>query len=284
MRVLSVNIERWRALEGVNLQFNEDAKLICLVGANGTGKSTVLDLISSAAHSLGVPRTSTDIAQGKIEFGPNDIASVTFRLDPEFIEIEQTVSENAGVRGAGAFSTERGRIQALMSEWDRVVVVRYGPNGESRIELPSIEDKIHPQNIPSELNYWTTRLKIVLQQKRQTDETSVVQLIHLGPNRWISIPDDLRGAPPEPFAPADISGELFGWMVGHMARQRSAVKDWHVQAETWTSGDQWVPSPELDIPTPQLSGLTKVLERMQAGEIQEIPRWTGPRTCPPCAT
>lgn len=54
MRIVNVEVARWRNLEGVALAVPSEARLVCLVGENGSGKSTVLELISYAAHHLGL--------------------------------------------------------------------------------------------------------------------------------------------------------------------------------------------------------------------------------------
>jgi predicted ATPase len=54
MWVDEIEIERWRNLQGVRLQLDATAPLICLVGENGTGKSSLLELITFAAHHWGL--------------------------------------------------------------------------------------------------------------------------------------------------------------------------------------------------------------------------------------
>lgn len=54
MRIVNVEVSKWRNLEGVALAVPSEARLVCLVGENGSGKSTVLELISYAAHHLGL--------------------------------------------------------------------------------------------------------------------------------------------------------------------------------------------------------------------------------------
>lgn len=54
MRVTKVAVASWRNLRDVDLRIDADDPLVCLVGENGTGKSTVLELLSAAAHRLGI--------------------------------------------------------------------------------------------------------------------------------------------------------------------------------------------------------------------------------------
>lgn len=54
MRILHISIREWRNLRDVDFSIPDDARLVCLVGENGTGKSSVLELLSSVAHHLGI--------------------------------------------------------------------------------------------------------------------------------------------------------------------------------------------------------------------------------------
>lgn len=54
MRIRNIKIRLWRHFENIELDLNEDANLVCVVGANGTGKSHLLELIASCAHRLGL--------------------------------------------------------------------------------------------------------------------------------------------------------------------------------------------------------------------------------------
>lgn len=54
MRIRKIEIARWRNFEDIAIDLSDDQSLICIVGANGTGKSHLLELISAAAHHLGL--------------------------------------------------------------------------------------------------------------------------------------------------------------------------------------------------------------------------------------
>lgn len=54
MQVIRVTIKAWRNLRDVDLHVGAETPLVCLVGENGTGKSVVLELLSAAAHQLGI--------------------------------------------------------------------------------------------------------------------------------------------------------------------------------------------------------------------------------------
>jgi predicted ATPase len=63
MRVRSVVISAWRNLREVDLEVDPAAPLVCLVGENGAGKSAVLELLSAAAHHLGIAQ-GVEMARG----------------------------------------------------------------------------------------------------------------------------------------------------------------------------------------------------------------------------
>jgi energy-coupling factor transporter ATP-binding protein EcfA2 len=54
LRIRRVVIRQWRNFENIELQLDEAAALVCVVGANGTGKSHLLELIAACAHHLGL--------------------------------------------------------------------------------------------------------------------------------------------------------------------------------------------------------------------------------------
>lgn len=54
MRIRHLSIRAWRHFADIELTLTEDAGLVCIVGANGTGKSHLLELIAACAHRLGL--------------------------------------------------------------------------------------------------------------------------------------------------------------------------------------------------------------------------------------
>lgn len=54
MKIRSLKIHRWRNLVDLHLDVPGDARFVCLVGENGTGKSTLLEAITWTAHQLGL--------------------------------------------------------------------------------------------------------------------------------------------------------------------------------------------------------------------------------------
>ncbi|MFN8133113.1 MAG: AAA family ATPase [Solirubrobacteraceae bacterium] len=54
MRVESIKVQGWRNLADVSVDVPADARFVCLVGENGTGKSSILELLTWVAHHLGL--------------------------------------------------------------------------------------------------------------------------------------------------------------------------------------------------------------------------------------
>ena len=63
MRIRKIHIRHWRHFENIELELSDEAPLVCIVGANGTGKSHLLELIASCAHRLGLSQ-GIDIPRG----------------------------------------------------------------------------------------------------------------------------------------------------------------------------------------------------------------------------
>lgn len=54
MRIRRLSIDHWRHFKEIELDVDDGAGLVCVVGANGTGKSHLLELLSACAHQLGL--------------------------------------------------------------------------------------------------------------------------------------------------------------------------------------------------------------------------------------
>lgn len=53
MRIREIVINTWRHFQNIRIEVGDNAGLVCIVGANGTGKSHILELIAACAHRVG---------------------------------------------------------------------------------------------------------------------------------------------------------------------------------------------------------------------------------------
>ncbi|MEX0596056.1 MAG: AAA family ATPase, partial [Candidatus Paceibacterota bacterium] len=92
MKILSIDIEKWRNLEKVNINVPEEESLICLVGENGTGKSNILELLSYACAELGLS-SGYDLPRGNPSKDVHDF-SLKIKLSPSIVnEVTKYFSE-----------------------------------------------------------------------------------------------------------------------------------------------------------------------------------------------
>lgn len=105
MRIRRLIIREWRNFENIELHLDHDAALVCVVGANGTGKTHVLELIAACAHKLGLS-AGIATARGNPFTDPHDFELQFF--------LAVAVSE----------AVEALADQALFAEWDRTLTIR----------------------------------------------------------------------------------------------------------------------------------------------------------------
>lgn len=99
LRVTRIGVERWRNLRSVEMEVPPESGVVCLIGENGSGKSTILELLSAAAHHLG-------ISPG-IEMPRGDPFA-----EPHEVLVEATASEDL----VEQFKTDHGDL-AGAQEW-----------------------------------------------------------------------------------------------------------------------------------------------------------------------
>lgn len=105
MRIRDIRINQWRHFEHIGLTLDDDARLVCIVGANGTGKSHLLELIAACAHRLGIS-SGIEIPRGDPFSDPRDF-SLTFFLAEGVIE-----AIDPGLHANASFA-----------EWDRTLTI-----------------------------------------------------------------------------------------------------------------------------------------------------------------
>ena len=151
MRIRNITIRDWRHFRNIELQLGNDGGLVCIVGANGTGKSHMLELIASCAHRLGLSQ-GVEIPRGDPFSDPHDF-SVQFH-------ISEGVSE----------AIDRGLAdQEVFQEWDRTLTIHdrnLKPDPLSKIVAGGITDP----------NQSTQFAKLVVERLRQSKEVYFLSL------------------------------------------------------------------------------------------------------------
>jgi predicted ATPase len=97
MRVRRIQIHSWRHFDKVQLELAEDTGLVCLVGANGTGKTHLLELIAACAERLGLAQ-GQEIPRGNPFSDPHHFL-LDFFLAPNVSEPVEAEAAKAGVEG-----------------------------------------------------------------------------------------------------------------------------------------------------------------------------------------
>ena len=85
MKITRISISSWRNFENVDIQVDENKKLLCVVGENGTGKSNILELIAASAHKFGLS-PGTDIPRGNPFEEPHDF-TLQFTFPEDFVSV-----------------------------------------------------------------------------------------------------------------------------------------------------------------------------------------------------
>jgi predicted ATPase len=145
LRIRSITVKQWRNFENVTLQLDADASLVCIVGANGTGKSHLLELVGACSHRLGISQ-GIEASRGDPFSDAHDFSLQFYLAKDVNVEIEKFVSEQGFV------------------EWDRTLTIESrnlpGQN-EMRIEAGGISDVNRRTNFASKIIEWLKKSKAV---------------------------------------------------------------------------------------------------------------------------
>lgn len=122
MRVRSLRVDRWRNLRDLSIKIPADTHFVCLVGENGTGKSSVLELLTWSAHQFGL---ASQVA----------LRRPAPQLIPETeIGLEVTLATE---RPEELRARVRGQIGDLVDDWDGdLTLVAKTWKGTTEPEIP----------------------------------------------------------------------------------------------------------------------------------------------------
>lgn len=105
MRIRHIRITAWRHFANIELTLTEDAGLVCIVGANGTGKSHLLELIAACAHRLGLSQ-GVEIPRGDPFSDPHDFSLTYFLAEGVSDAVDRELTSAPG-----------------FGQWDRTLVI-----------------------------------------------------------------------------------------------------------------------------------------------------------------
>lgn len=105
MRIRHIKITSWRHFASIELSLPEDAGLVCIVGANGTGKSHLLELIAACAHQLGLSQ-GVESPRGDPFSDQHDIALTYYLAEGVSDAVDSGLTSEAG-----------------FTQWDRTLVI-----------------------------------------------------------------------------------------------------------------------------------------------------------------
>lgn len=157
MRIQYIKIDRWRNFQGIEFSPPESAPIICLVGANGTGKSQILELISACAQRIGLtPGNETSRADPfsedasfavKFLISPNTILTIDNSDFPESLKREYEAWDRTLIVASGAASGKlsAGGVQSGVAEHFANLVIQRIRNSASIHYLKLDSDRAYPK-------------------------------------------------------------------------------------------------------------------------------------------
>ena len=128
MRIKHIKVDYWRHFKNVEVNLDDDAGLVCIVGANGTGKSHLLELIACCAYELGLSG-GIEITRGSV-FADRHKLSIKIYLakgvssaveemmeNPAFLGWDRTLtlhSESDGQQGSSKYIEAGGTLEPAL--------------------------------------------------------------------------------------------------------------------------------------------------------------------------
>ena len=126
MRISDIKIQKWRHFEDISIEIPDSVGLVCIVGANGTGKSHLLELIASCAHKLGLSQ-GVEIPRGDPFNDPHEFSLRFYLAEGISDAVDTELTDNP-----------------LFLDWDRTLVIQSRRGGDGStftfIEAGGISD------------------------------------------------------------------------------------------------------------------------------------------------
>lgn len=126
MRVQYIKITTWRHFENIEFYPPEDSSLICLIGANGSGKSQILELLAACAQQIG-------LTPGSESYRPSP-----FDGKAE-LEVQFYISENI-VPELDEFLKDHLAAHPYITGWNRTLTISTNPNLGTSVIAGGVEN------------------------------------------------------------------------------------------------------------------------------------------------
>jgi ABC-type Mn2+/Zn2+ transport system ATPase subunit len=261
VRITQVQIDQWRCFENLTIPFPDDAPLICLVGENGTGKSSILELIRHALVAVGLQGSSTGVGFVPQQIlAPGDRASVGVDLRGT---TREAILHHALTRRDTDEDLTDEQIQTLVHEkWNGHIDIELSGDSSAGIQPGGIADGSLVDELSRMISY---ALRKEMLHPRGTD-----RFLFLGPDRWSphSVPNAAQ-APDEHklYEPLVDVGSLVRHWVDQLGYSYAAERaDWERGALAAVR-QKTAPPPEPGSPVPHVPLLTTLLPYLQPHSI-----------------
>jgi predicted ATPase len=226
MRIREFHIRHWRGFGELDVYIPRDSTLICFVGENGTGKSSILELLRFAMSTLGMRGGSTE-SPNLQNLVDETVGRLSVVIDLE-LPNDFDLIDAAGPWAAQLTPDAQEQLrEASMNEWDG--------------SIQWVLDKQHSQPILRAGGVSDDELSVAVADLarsylRRHDDAGVPLSIappfnlYLGSDRWFPSfkGSDARNSymqePPQ--LPTDLRHFIVQWVGNHLDRGHRALQQW----------------------------------------------------------
>lgn len=185
MRIQRLLVDNWRQVKSVDIQVPENSRLICLIGENGAGKSSLLEIISECLLALGID-------QGEIPprgHHLNEPHKVRLEMDfsDQLHEITTLLSDfgiNSSSYGFGSWSDWAGKATFCSFYSDSTQIQRralllddHGPEHDALAEFQNLFHNLADRNFLRHLHLDSNRVF-------EREDNSWIYLIESNLSNW----------------------------------------------------------------------------------------------------